>query len=95
MVGQEPLLESRTSFLCRECLHKAAKLADEEHAKEEEDFARLIREASKHPMTDQQRKEQAASFVFGNLALMKEYEHATPAELRELRERCRKAAGLK
>lgn len=47
------------------------------------------------PMTEEQRNEQRASFAYGQLACMKEYAHASMAELGELRRLCRKAAGCK
>lgn len=47
------------------------------------------------PMTEDERNEQRADFVYGNLALMARYQNATPEQLAELREMCRKAAGCK
>jgi hypothetical protein len=46
------------------------------------------------PMTKEEQNEQAASFAFGNLALMKEYDNATPEQLEKLRQMCRSAARL-
>jgi len=54
----------------------------------------LIEEARKRgPMSDAERREQAASFAFGNLALTSQWRDATHEELKVLRERCRRAAG--
>jgi hypothetical protein len=53
----------------------------------------LITEARKHQMTDRERREQVASFAFGNLALTKEWSSRPIAELGELRTLCRKMAG--
>jgi hypothetical protein len=46
-------------------------------------------------MTDEEQREQAASFAFGNLALTKEWSTKPVAELAKLRELCRKLAGCK
>lgn len=59
-----------------------------------QDMAALIEKAKAlGPMTDEERREQAASFAFGQLALTREYADATADKLAELRERCRCAAG--
>lgn len=46
------------------------------------------------PMTDEQRREQAADFAFGQLALTKEWRGRPISELDQLRALCRKLAGL-
>lgn len=59
-----------------------------------QDLEKLIEEARKRgPMTDEERREQAASFAFGNLALTKEYANASEAKLVQLRSTCRRMAG--
>lgn len=57
-----------------------------------DDLVRRARELP--PMTEEQVKEQRASFAYGNLALMREYRDASPEKLEALRQMCRKAAGL-
>lgn len=57
-----------------------------------DDLVRRVRELP--PMTEQERKEQRASFAYGNLALMREYRDASPEKLEALRQMCRSAAGL-
>jgi hypothetical protein len=47
------------------------------------------------PMTDEERREQAASFAFGQLALTKEWRDKSARELAELRAACRRLAGCK
>lgn len=60
------------------------------------ELAVLIEEARKRgPMTDEERREQAASFAFGNLALTREWCDKTADQLAELRETCRRMAGCK
>jgi hypothetical protein len=59
-----------------------------------QDMADLIEKArALGPMTDEQRREQAASFAFGNLALTKEWCDKPSDELAKLRDACRRAAG--
>ena len=55
----------------------------------------LIVEARKYKMTDEERREQVASFAFGNLALTREWSRKPVAELEKLRQLCRKMAGCK
>lgn len=63
--------------------------------KETEDLAALIEEARKlGPMTDEQRREQAASFAFGQIALTSQWRDRSAPELAKLRETCRQMAGL-
>lgn len=58
------------------------------------EMAELIEKArALGPMTDSQRREQAASFAFGNLALTREWADRSSPELEELRELCRRMAG--
>ncbi len=58
------------------------------------DMADLIEKArALGPMTDAERREQAASFAFGNLALTSQWADKPADELAKLRELCRKAAG--
>ncbi len=45
------------------------------------------------PMTDEQRREQAASFAFGQLALTSAWRDKSAPELAVLRETCRQLAG--
>jgi len=61
--------------------------------KEISEMATLIEAARKVVMTDEQRREQAASFAFGQLALTKEWSDKSAPELAELRALCRKMAG--
>lgn len=64
--------------------------------REIQEMADLIEEARKRgPMTDEERKEQAASFAFGNLALTKEWIDADAVKLAGLRAMCRRMAGCK
>lgn len=59
-----------------------------------QEMADLIEKArALGPMTDAQRREQAASFAFGNLALTSQWCDKPAEELAKLREMCRKAAG--
>lgn len=60
------------------------------------EMARLI-EAAKAlgPMTDEERREQAASFAFGQIALTREWHDKSAPELAELRALCRRMAGCK
>lgn len=51
-------------------------------------------EARKIVMTDAERREQAASFAFGNLALTKEWRYKPESELVKLRHMCMEMAGL-
>ncbi len=61
----------------------------------DDEDALLLQEIQKLlPMTERERREQAASFAYGNLALMKKYDNASPTTLAHLRDMCRKAAGL-
>lgn len=53
----------------------------------------LIEKARKTPMTDDERREQAASFAYGNLALTKEWADASEEKLAWLRSTCRRMAG--
>lgn len=58
------------------------------------EMAALIEEARKlGPMTDEERREQAASFAFGQIALTKEWRDRPADELAQLRAHCRKLAG--
>jgi hypothetical protein len=64
-------------------------------AEKESSLADLMRRARElPPMTEEQVKEQRASFAYGNLALMRKYRDASADVLAELRARCRRAAGL-
>lgn len=87
MVGNEPGYESSTAFLCRTCVTKALKLLDDAKAEADAELAALIVEAKKHPMTEDERNEQAASFAFGQVALTKEWHGASQEKLAELRAR--------
>jgi hypothetical protein len=59
------------------------------------DMAVIIEAARKlGPMTDEQRREQAASFAFGQIALTAAWRDKTAPELDRLRETCRQMAGL-
>ncbi len=59
-------------------------------------FEQLLEQArALGPMTDEQRREQAANFAFGQLALTKEWHGRPLSELAELRALCRKMAGLR
>ena len=63
--------------------------------KELSEMAELIEKArAVGPMTDEQRREQAASFAFGNLALTSQWRDKSGPELAELRAMCRRMAGL-
>lgn len=58
------------------------------------ELAELIEAARKlPPMTDEERREQAASFAFGQIALTREYADADADKLAALRALCRKMAG--
>ncbi len=46
-------------------------------------------------MTDEERREQAASFAYGNLALTAEWRYRPESHLQELRMLCRELAGCK
>lgn len=60
------------------------------------DLVELMKQArDRGPMSDEERREQAASFTFGNLALTKEWREKSVIELAELRKLCRKMAGCK
>jgi hypothetical protein len=60
------------------------------------EMGRLIELArARGPMTDGERREQAASFAFGNLALTREWADASAERLAELRAMCRRMAGCK
>lgn len=62
--------------------------------REMQEMADLIEAARKlGPMTDEQRREQAASFAFGNLALTSAWRDKSAPELAELRALCRELAG--
>lgn len=55
----------------------------------------LIEAAKKlPPMTDLERREQAASFAFGQIALTREWREKPVEDLAKLQAMCRKAAGL-
>jgi hypothetical protein len=57
------------------------------------EMAKLIEAArALGPMSDNQRREQAASFAFGQLALTRKWRDKSAPELSELRELCRKLA---
>ncbi len=45
------------------------------------------------PMTEAEKREQAASWACGQMALMREYRDASPEKLAELRALCRRVAG--
>jgi hypothetical protein len=63
--------------------------------KDIKDMAVLIEEARKlGPMTDEQRREQAASFAFGQIALTSDWRDKTAPELDRLRKTCRQMVGL-
>ncbi len=96
-VGHEMTYESATAQLCPRCVRLAAKLADEaETTARDEELADLIAKVRHLPApTEAERNEFRASFAYGNLALMREYENASPEKLAELRALCRKAAGCK
>lgn len=62
--------------------------------REVQEMADLIEAARKlGPMTDEQRREQAASFAFGQLALTSAWADKAADELAELRQLCRELAG--
>ncbi len=59
-----------------------------------EDMAELIEAArALGPMSDEQRREQAASFAFGQIALTSAWRDKQAPELAELRAMCRRMAG--
>lgn len=59
-------------------------------------FERLVAKARRLPaMTEEERREQAASFAFGNMALTREWQKKTPEELAALKAQIRKLAGCK
>ncbi len=78
-VGGPPDYDSATACICI----KSA----------ESELRALIQHARIVQMTDKDRREQAASFAFGQVALMKEHANDTQAELAELMATCRRLAG--
>lgn len=72
------------------------RLGEPNEDEKEDDLAELIRKARElPPMTPEEEREQAASFAYGQVALMKEWHDAPPEKLEELRQLCRRLAGCK
>ncbi len=63
--------------------------------KKDKTLAELMILARSIVMTDEERREQAASFAYGNLALTKEWQYKPESELVKLRMLCREMAGCK
>lgn len=65
-------------------------------SKDHQKMIELIEAARKlGPMTDEQRREQNASFAFGNLALTSDWTNSSETELQALYTLCRNLAGCK
>lgn len=87
--------ESCGASLCRNCLKTALDFLATHEKAEEKKLYDLIEKARAVPMTEDERREQTANFAFGNLAMTKEWENRSPAELEALRQKIRKLAGCK
>lgn len=61
--------------------------------KKTDDLDELIKRVTAMPMTDEERREQAASFAFGNIALTKEWANKSEEELNKLRRKLRRMSG--
>lgn len=84
-----------TAHVCEKCAIEVGDLGKSMRAKVDDLLLESLLERAKAlpAPTEEEKREQAASFAFGNLALSSRCSEATPEELEALRARCRKAAG--
>lgn len=96
------VLHEREEQRCTDCgafgpamVYDPRTMCEDFNACEARVFAALVERARAPRMTEEERREQAASFAFGQMALMKEWRDAPPETLDKLRALCRRLAGCK